>query len=97
MFSIENRSAGEPERAGSAGLAGWIVSRLRRTGSKKPRLELLEKIALAPRQTVALIEADGRRFLIACSPEGGASFCPLDTRVGAVGDMRAVRPGRVSW
>ena len=97
MFSIEKRSAGAPERSGSAGLAGWIVSRLRRTGSKKPRLELLEKIALAPRQTVALIEADGRRFLIASSPEGGASFCPLDARAGIAGKMRADRPGRVSW
>ena len=91
---MEKRGRGVQEGPGTGGLAGWLVSRLRRTVSRKPRLELLEKIALAPRQTVALIEADGRRFLVACSPEGGANFCPLDA---CAGKMRADRQGRVSW
>jgi hypothetical protein len=40
----------------------------------RPRLELLERIALAPRQSLALVEAEGRRFLVATSPEGAPAF-----------------------
>jgi hypothetical protein len=42
-----------------------------------PRLALLERIALAPRQSLALVEADGHRFLVATSAEGAAAFFPL--------------------
>ena len=50
-----------------AGLAGWLLSRLRRSTQPKPRLALLERITLAPKQSLALVEADGRRFLVATS------------------------------
>jgi len=46
----------------------------------EPRLHLLERIALAPRQTLALVEADGRRLLVATSADGGSAFYPLDER-----------------
>jgi hypothetical protein len=48
----------------------------------EPRLALLERIALAPRQSLALVEADGRRILVATSAEGGPAFYPLDERIG---------------
>ena len=60
------------------GLAGWLLGRLRREGRPAPRLAVLERIALAPRQSLALVEADGRRFLVATSPEGTPAFYPLD-------------------
>jgi flagellar biogenesis protein FliO len=60
------------------GLAGWLLERLRGTRRAPPRLAVLERIALAPRQSLALVEADGRRFLVATSPEGAPAFYALD-------------------
>lgn len=68
--------------AGSRGLAGWLIERLRRTSVRTPRLALVERINLAPRQTLALIEADGERVLVATSPEGAPVFYPLHGRPG---------------
>jgi flagellar biogenesis protein FliO len=71
----ENDTAGV---ATGAGLATWLLARLRGTRSPLPRLALVERIALAPRQSLSLIEAEGRRFLVATSAEGAPAFYPLD-------------------
>ena len=63
-----------PQRSG---LSAWLLSRFRRREFQQPRLALVERIILAPRQTVALIEADGQRVLVATSPEGAPAFFPL--------------------
>jgi hypothetical protein len=60
------------------GLAGWLLGKLRGARRPAPRLAVLERISLAPRQLLALVEADGRRFLVATSPEGTPAFYPLD-------------------
>jgi hypothetical protein len=87
------------------GLAGWLLGRLKSRGQVRPRLELLERITLAPRQSLALIEAEGRRFLVATSPEGAPTFYSLDERRSS-GLVRSqatsiggpMRPAaRVSW
>jgi flagellar biogenesis protein FliO len=82
----QERELEESERKNSiGGWAGWLLRRLNCQKRHEPRLCLLERIALAPRQTLALIEADGKRLLVATSPEGGPAFYPLDERaVGAV-------------
>jgi flagellar biogenesis protein FliO len=59
------------------GLAAWLFSRFRRRTFQQPRLAFVEKIVLAPRQIVALIEADGQRVLVATSAEGAPAFFPL--------------------
>ena len=87
----ENKSAA----AGRAGLGAWLLERLRqrwqRGRSAQPRLALLERIALAPRQSVALIEVEGRRFLVATSGEGAPAFLALE-------EARSRRSARkVSW
>ena len=51
--------------------SGFIVA-----PRSKPRLAVLERISLAPRQTLALIEADGQRLLVATSPEGTPASSP---------------------
>jgi len=61
-----------------AGLAGWLLARIGVRREARPRLALVERIALAPRQSLALVEAEGRRFLVATSPEGAPAFYPLD-------------------
>jgi flagellar biogenesis protein FliO len=87
------------------GLASWLLGRLRGGGRRQPRLELVERIALAPRQSLALVEAEGRRFLVATSPEGAPAFYALDERARPNGARTAVSrqrgaaraAERVSW
>jgi flagellar biogenesis protein FliO len=95
-----------PEGGQIGGLAGWLLGRLR-GGRRQPRLELLERISLAPRQSLALVEAEGRRFLVATSPEGAPAFYALDERTPlrptgereAASRQRGAKPqaARVSW
>ncbi len=82
MERFVRRSGGAWSAPVAAGLAGWLLSRLRGAGRPQPRLKLVERIALAPRQTLALVEAEGRRFLVATSTDGAPAFYPLDERIG---------------
>ena len=93
---------GANERAGgSNGLGAWLLGKLRSRRPAQPRLALLERITLAPRQSLALIEAEGRRILVATSAEGGPAFYALEddgnsrAPAGANGTFRG-RP-RASW
>ena len=61
-----------------SGWAGWLLARWNGRRRVEPRLALVERITLAPRQSLALIEAEGRRILVATSAEGGPAFYPLD-------------------
>jgi len=92
---VGDRASGYP------GLAAWLLERLRGRHRGQPRLALLERITLAPRQSLALIEAEGRKILVATSAEGGPAFYPLDEdrsscRRSGAGDMLRGRP-RASW
>jgi flagellar biogenesis protein FliO len=87
-------------------VAGWLLARLRKS-RRPPRLALVERIALGPRQSLALVEAEGRRLLVAIAPQGGPAFHALDGPVRpetgrAGGFARAPQrsgpgAGRVSW
>jgi hypothetical protein len=69
------------------GLCARLVARFGGMSRPRPRLALLERIALAPRHALVLVEAEGRRFLVATSPEGAAAFYALDgqaRRTGAI-------------
>jgi len=79
------------------GIAGWLLRRLRRTSGTGQRLELVERIALAPRQSLALIEAEGRRILVATSADGAPAFFPLDDVARSTERMRAQQRPRISW
>jgi flagellar biogenesis protein FliO len=75
-----------PQRSG---LAAWVLNRFKRR-SLQPRLALVERIILAPRQTVSLIEADGQRILVATSPEGASSFFPLPAKAKGTSRSRKI-------
>ena len=95
---LEEIHSGAGGRPAVGGIAGWLLARWRGVRRREPRLALLERIALAPRQSLALVEADGKRFLVATSAEGGPAFYPLDRQ--APRDTRSRRPQvaqRVSW
>lgn len=79
-------------------LLGQVRQRLSRADSSRPRLALLERISLAPRQSLALIEAEGRLLLIATSADGGPAFYPLDRPLDRLARPAAQRnAARVSW
>ncbi len=86
---------------GSSSLGTWLLGKLRRGQHAPPRLALLERITLAPRQTLALIEAEGRRILVATSAEGGPAFYPLEgderSRVGTGANGALRGRARASW
>jgi flagellar biogenesis protein FliO len=90
------------------GLAGWLLGRIHARQRTQPRLELIDRISLAPRQSLALVEAEGRRFLVATSPEGAPAFYPLEGARTGLGQMMPAgrkskkfgeqsMAGRVSW
>jgi len=85
MFTVKRTG-----NAGPGGLAGWLLARWRNRTRTEPRLALVQRITLGPRQTLCLVEAEGRRFLVASSAEGAPAFYPLET--GREGGRR-----RVSW
>lgn len=63
-------------RAGGA--MGWLLHHLSTTARPRARLAVVERVALAPRQSLVLVEAEGRRLLVATSSEGAAAFYALD-------------------
>jgi hypothetical protein len=79
------------------GMAGWLMGKLRGRQRVRQRLELVERIALAPRQSLALVEAEGRRILVATSPEGGPAFYPLEERAHRAASTPGQRSSRISW
>jgi hypothetical protein len=83
------------ENPGANGLTGWLRARLRGNRRPGPSLVLLERITLAPRQSLALVEAEGRRLLVATSAEGAPAFYALDGRARPATLPRPV--SRVSW
>jgi flagellar biogenesis protein FliO len=91
----ERNGRATPAFSPGGGLAGWLLGRLRASRRPQPRLALLERISLAPRQTLALVEAEGRRFLVATSAEGGPAFYALDEPARKANAGRAA--ARVSW
>ena len=95
MLATKNNkrnAAGEPE-----GLAAWLLARFRGARHPQQRLQLIERITLAPRQSLALIEAEGRRFLVASSADSTPAFFPIDS-VGADARTRTLKGAqRVSW
>jgi len=62
-----------------AGLLGWLGQR----ACSRRRLIVLERLSLAPRQTLWLVEAEGARLLIASSVSGGFTFLELDANIEA--------------
>ncbi len=112
---MKKELGGDGSASAVGGLAGglltWFRGRLRGGPGSAPRLAVIERIALGPRQSLALVEADGRRLLLATSPEGMPAFYPLDepakqakpgatSRTSGLGPVRratADRDARVSW
>ena len=93
MLGNVNRETNQRQQPG--GLAGWLLAKFEgRRHRQQPRLELIERISLAPRQSLALVEAEGRRFLVACSADSTPAFYPIE---GGSQRPANLRTPRVSW
>jgi flagellar biogenesis protein FliO len=94
MIGIDRRKLGAGWME-QGGLAAWLVKKIGTLRGKRekpgPRLSLVERIALAPRQSLALVEAEGRRFLVATSHDSAPAFLALD-QTAAAGSMIATIP-----
>jgi hypothetical protein len=98
-MSEPNKREAARIKSALGGLAGWFLARLRAARPAPARLAVLERIALAPRQSLALVEAEGRRFLVVTSAEGSPGFYALDdaARPQRAPAAPAQRAARVSW
>lgn len=89
MLGNANRELNERQLPG--GLAGWLLARWEGRRRRQPRLELIERISLAPRQSLALVEAEGRRFLVACSADSTPAFYPIEDGARRPANVRLPR------
>jgi hypothetical protein len=96
----KSKARGRGQIGGWAGLLfGWANARLgklRKSAGAPPKLALIERITLAPRQSLALVEAEGRRILVAVSAEGGPAFYALDERMQPAAMRRGASRTRIS-
>jgi flagellar biogenesis protein FliO len=86
---VNRKHVRKTEGIEAGGLALWLLAKWRSArlglaargmGRSAPRLALVERITLGSRQTLALVEAEGRRFLVASSAEGAPAFLALDSQ-----------------
>ncbi|MBS1803026.1 MAG: flagellar biosynthetic protein FliO [Acidobacteria bacterium] len=74
------------------GLAAWLLRRFRPQSDSVPRLRILERIRLTPRQALILVEVDGERLLMATSDASAPAFYPVKgiARVSRQSDRRSI-------
>jgi len=65
-----------------SGLAAWLSRRLHASAAPPPQLSILARIALGPRQSLALVEAEGVHVLVGTSADGTPSFFSLSGHSG---------------
>jgi flagellar biogenesis protein FliO len=99
LTGVESIDKGQPPLGG---VTGWLLGRLRKSRRAQARLEVIERITLGPRQSLVLVEADGRRLLVATSPEGATAFYALDGAANGISDearmpQRAAVATRAAW
>jgi len=83
-------------RLGS-GLAEWLLRRIDASSAPAPHLSVLARIALSPRQSVALVEAEGVHLLVGTSADGPPCFFPLGASAGYGPGPHADRSGGRGW
>jgi hypothetical protein len=72
-------ATGPGQSSSGRGLICWLIAKVSARVRTESRLLLVERINLAPRQSLSLIEADGQRLLVATSADGAPAFYALAT------------------
>ena len=72
-------------QATAEGFAGWLMRCLaQRRGDQVPRrMVVLETLSLGPRRQLALVECEGRRFLVGGGADNVATIVPVDLPTSA--------------
>jgi hypothetical protein len=79
-------------------ILGWVLSRMARKAPSEERLRLVHRIALSPRQSITLVEVEGRRLLLATGSEGAPAFYALDGFAARGSNrVRGSVDRRISW
>jgi hypothetical protein len=74
----QDQRCGDPPGGGKLErMTGWLMARLRGPLRPKQQLSVIERITLAPRQSLTLVEAAGQRLLVATSADGTPAFYRL--------------------
>lgn len=71
-------------------LLSGILSRLRGNGAGKKQLQLLETVSLGEKRFVAIINADGRKFLVGGGTSGVALLAQLDKHTNSAEELHSV-------
>ena len=69
-------------------IVAWLLNRILHKTRAQPRLTVLERIALAPRHSLSLIEADGCKLLVATSQDGASAFYSFDRTASPLASSR---------
>lgn len=70
-------ATGQGQSSSGRSLLRWLIAKISGRVRTESRLLLVERINLAPRQSLSLIEADGQRLLVATSADGAPAFYAL--------------------
>ncbi len=71
------------------GLLGRAFTWLNRNYSAPKQLRVIETVTLGDKRLVAVIQADGRRFLVGGGPSGVSLLTPLDRSQRALDDFES--------
>lgn len=78
--ALANAAAGNHRKRFVLNWRAWtsaVSERLHRGRAVAPRLAVLERVNIAPRQSVALIEVEGEKLLVGASQDGSPTFFRL--------------------
>jgi hypothetical protein len=70
-----------------SGLLGRVLAWLNGSCAPEKQLRVLETVALGDKRMVAMIQADGRRFLVGGGPSGISLLTPLDQSQKPIGEI----------
>jgi flagellar biogenesis protein FliO len=79
-----------------------LARRWRVSTARPARLAVIERVALGPRQSLMLVEAEGVHLLVATSADGAPAFYPLPSSPVTSQGLKSAQTsrklqGRISW
>jgi hypothetical protein len=77
--AVNGRGFGSADPIRSRGIVRWFIEHVQKRTKAQSRLTVIERVTVAPRQSLLLVEADGQRVLVATSPDGTPAIFPLDS------------------
>jgi len=83
--SVEAQRVTSGQTLAKKGLAVWLIGKLRPQVDSMPRVRILERIRVTPRQVLILVEVEGERLLMGASDGSTPAFHLVKKRATASG------------